>query len=300
MRGTIVSALALAVICAIGCGSDDGDGAASGGSAGTGQGGTGNAAGSGGSAAGLSLGGGGTGAGNGGSGGLAGGNEDECDGVDNDGNGIIDDVDVGKDGVCDCLRIATLGLKGEWGNGDIFAAWLDARSNNGATALDDQVLTPTLLAGFQVIVAQDVSKMGRSYAQSEVDALLGWVKSGGGFMTLIGYAEPTELANANLLLGAFGMSYGSQQILQKSGGSTVPVTGWVQHPVTNGVTLIGVDNGYPVQGSGATIATEQGFDLLKAQDVPKGRVLMWGDEWITYDSEWSGHPEYQVELRSCG
>ncbi len=27
-----------------------------------------------------------------------------CDGIDNDGNGIIDDVDVGHDGVCDCLR----------------------------------------------------------------------------------------------------------------------------------------------------------------------------------------------------
>ena len=26
-----------------------------------------------------------------------------CDGIDNDGNGIVDDVDVGHDGVCDCL-----------------------------------------------------------------------------------------------------------------------------------------------------------------------------------------------------
>jgi hypothetical protein len=23
---------------------------------------------------------------------------------------------------------------------------------------------------------------------------------------------------------------------------------------------------------------------------------MWGDEWITYDSEWKDHPDYQVEL----
>ena len=70
----------------------------------------------------------------------------------------------------------------------------------------------------------------------------------------------------------------------------------VAHPVTAGVTQIGVDNGYPVAGSGTTIATEQGHDLLKAQEVGAGHVLMWGDEWITYDSEWTGHPEYQVEV----
>ncbi len=26
-----------------------------------------------------------------------------------------------------------------------------------------------------------------------------------------------------------------------------------------------------------------------------GHVLVWGDEWITYDSEWSAHPDYQVQ-----
>jgi len=157
------------------------------------------------------------------------------------------------------------------------------------------VLTSSLLANFQVIVAQDLSKMGRSYAQSEVDALAAWVNAGGGFMTMIGYADPTEIQNVNTLLAAHGMSYGSQPILYV-GGSTTPVTNWVQHPVTNGVTQIGVDNGYPVQGTGTMLANEQGFDVLKVQEVGQGHVLMWGDEWITFDSEWSGHPEYQVEL----
>jgi hypothetical protein len=34
---------------------------------------------------------------------------------------------------------------------------------------------------------------------------------------------------------------------------------------------------------------------MRAREVGKGRVLVWGDEWITFDSEWSSHPEYQVE-----
>jgi len=218
-----------------------------------------------------------------------------CDGIDNDGNGVIDDLDVGNDGVCDCLRIATLGVVGTWGRGDVFTAWLDARSDKGAVDLNDQVLTQALLDPFQVVVAQDLSKMKRTYAPEEVAALEAWVQAGGGFMTLIGYDDPSELPNANTLLGAFGMSYDSVQILQKGGGSTVPVTQWVPHPVTQGVKLLGVDNGYPVQGAGTLLASEQGYELLHAEEVGAGHVLAWGDEWITYDSEWNTHPEYQVE-----
>jgi hypothetical protein len=128
-----------------------------------------------------------------------------------------------------------------------------------------------------------------------VAALDAWVRAGGGFMTLIGYGDPSERTNANTLLAPFGISYLEQQILQKSGGSTVPVTGWQAHPVSMGVTRIGVDNGYPVSGGGTLVASEQGFDMLRAVELDLGHVLVWGDEWITYDSEWTEHPDYQVE-----
>src|SRR5688572_1835779 len=74
-----------------------------------------------------------------------------CDGLDNDGDGVIDDVDTGGDGVCDCLRIATLGVSGTAGASGVFSSWLDARSDFGAVDLGDMVLTPELLAGFQII-----------------------------------------------------------------------------------------------------------------------------------------------------
>ena len=228
--------------------------------------------------------------------GSGGGGPEVCDGIDNDNDGIIDNVDIGNDGVCDCLRIATLGLPGQWGAGDVFAQWLDSRSNNGAVDLNDQELTKTLLDQYQVIVAQDVSKINRTYSAAEVAALSEWVNAGGGFMTLIGYADATERTNVNTLLEAFAMNYGAMPILGAVGGMTVPVTNWVAHPVTNGVSRIGVDNGYPVQGTGLTLASEQGYDVLKAQEVASGHVLVWGDEWLTYNSEWTGHPEYQLEL----
>src|SRR5690606_9597809 len=129
----------------------------------------------------------------------AGSNEDTCDGLDNDGNGIIDDVDVGNDGICDCLRIATLGEAGEWGNGDIFTTWLDTRSATGATDLADATLTLDMLSAHQVIVVQNVSVIGREYSDAEVTAFHDWIESGGGAMTLIGYADPDERANVNRL-----------------------------------------------------------------------------------------------------
>ncbi len=218
-----------------------------------------------------------------------------CDGVDNNCDGIIDNVDKNSDGICDCLLIATLGDAGTWGQGDVFATWLGARSNTGAAALLDQTLTPELLAKYEVIVAQDVH-LNHVYSDAEVQALQAWVQAGGGFMTLIGYANLGEETNVNRLLAPFSMSYADMQILPKRGGSTVPITEWVPHPIDQGITAVGVDEGCPVQGMGTVIATGGGNDVGLAQEVSTGHVFMWGDEWITYNSEWVQHPDYQVEL----
>lgn len=229
--------------------------------------------------------------GGGASGDAAGSDPEVCDGVDNDGNGVIDDVDVGGDGICDCLLIATIGRAGEWGDGDVFAAWLDERSDAGATPLGDQVLTPALLEPYQVIVAQDLR--GREYSEAEVTALRQWLEAGGGLMTLIGYGAPDERTNINRLLAPSGIRYDDEPIL--AGTPTIPVTTWHPHPVSEMVSQIGVDNGYEVSGAGDVIAEEGGFVLLRGTSMGLGKVLVWGDEWITYDSEWTEHPEYQLE-----
>ncbi len=119
-------------------------------------------------------------------------------------------MDVGKDGVCDCLRIGTLGQPGEWGDGNVFAAWLDARAAQGAVALGDQEINATTLGDLQVIVVQNVSEIGRDYSEVEVQALDAWIRAGGGLMTLIGYADSNERANVNRLLVPSGLSYAEQ------------------------------------------------------------------------------------------
>jgi hypothetical protein len=235
--------------------------------------------------------------------GSTGGVVEICDGIDNDGNGIVDDLDIGNDGICDCLKIATLGKRGTWGSGDVFGKWLDSRSVNGALNLNSAVLTQELLADQQVLVVQDVSSIGRTFSADEVRALEHWVRSGGGLMTLTGYTSGlVDIDNVNKLLSPYEMNYDWPGVLLRTGQETsLPVSSFHAHPVTDGVAAIGVDNGHPVSGrNGTTIGwgsdSSETWELLRVQEVGDGRILMWADEWITYDSEWETRPDYRVEL----
>jgi hypothetical protein len=230
-----------------------------------------------------------------------------CDGKDNDCNGIIDDVDVGHDGVCDCLNIATLGEIGPWSNGgDVFTTWLNARSPKGADALDDQVLTPDVLAPYEIVVALHVddttvsngattSKAHHDFSDAEAAAFSDWVNKGGGAMTTIGYTnnEAHEVLNVNRLLSPLGLAYSTTKLdLQGY------ITDWVMHPVTNGVSNIYIDNGVEPDGpNGLTLARDSGNRVaLQVAEPGSGHVVVWGDEWITYDSEWTDVTNQQVEL----
>ncbi len=229
-----------------------------------------------------------------------------CDGIDNDGDGIVDDVDVGRDGVCDCLKLATLGYPGLRGSDIVFDSWLTSRVNNAAVSLGAQTLTPELLAPFHVIVAQDVregsagsqgpgSGIGRAYSSAEVQVLSDWVAGGGGLMTLTGYADPSELGNVNKLLAPFDLSYGATAVL---GAGPLAIHGWAKHPIAEGVTAVIFDFGYPVAGGGTLLAWEPSpgnWDIGRVAEMGAGRIFAWGDEWVSYGSTWSSNPEFQVD-----
>jgi len=133
-----------------------------------------------------------------------------------------------------------------------------------------------------------------------------WVNKGGGLMTMTGYSSPpNDNANVNILLAPFGLSYGEVQILKKgASATTVPITEFAAHPITTGVTAVGVDNGYEVSGPAAqtrsptspSMQPEADTGSARPSKLAKGHVDVWGDEWITYNSEWVNHPDYQVPL----
>jgi hypothetical protein len=221
--------------------------------------------------------------------------------------------DAQGDGLCDCLRIGVLGYPGTSGDIDAIQKWMSARTAS-TEILANQVLTPRLLARFDVLIVQDVRDgvadgtvgqkgigvgIGRAFAGAEVQALKGWVDEGGGLLTLTGFGRKSgENTNINRLLEPFGLSYSPRSILYTGGGRlSIPVTHWnAAHPIASGVTQVGVMNGYPVSG-GTLIAWQpaQGaYDIGRAVESQRGHVFAWGDEWIEYDSEWS-NPAFQVQ-----
>jgi hypothetical protein len=232
-----------------------------------------------------------------------------CDGKDNDENGIVDDVDEGGDGVCDCLNIGTIGHIGPWSDGgNIFEDWLNARTPQGAVALEDRELTPERLAPLQVIVVLHVAELEavntannesapahHPFSDDEAEAFAEWVEDGGGVMTTIGYSldEAAEIVNVNRLLAPLGTGYSTTRFFYLNDF----ISNWEQHPVTDGVSNIFTLNGIEPDSGGMVLARGNGDSTaLRVLEVDKGRAVIWGDEWITYDSEWEDLEDQQVEL----
>jgi hypothetical protein len=229
-----------------------------------------------------------------------------CDGIDNDGNGIIDDVDAQHDGVCDCLNIATIGEIGPWSNGgDVFKTWLNNRSPTPAIELGDKVLSDDLLKPFQIVVVlyastMDLTGNGRTlpahhaFSDAEVAAFQRWVEHGGGVMTTIGYTadEAKEVVNVNRLLAPLGMAYSTTKLSEDG-----YVQDWVSHPITDQVHKIFTANGVEPDGAnGTTLAYDSAKRVaLQVAQLHDGHAVVWGDEWITYDSQWTAVQDQQVE-----
>jgi hypothetical protein len=234
------------------------------------------------------------------------GTETTCDGQDNDGNGIIDDVDVGGDGLCDCIRIGFFGeVASDAGSAtDSFEAWLIARSGlipiQHLAGRDE--LTAEWLASLQVLIVGGLKDRAASagnkpaFSSSEIAAFDDWIQNkGGGVITLSGYTS--NIADArpvSELIEHTGLSY---DLTSVSGPGVISEDGppvWLNgiatpdHPIVAGVEEVGIFYGYPVQGDGTVIFTGEGYKLGMAKQWGIGRVFAFSDEWITQDATWSG------------
>jgi hypothetical protein len=195
---------------------------------------------------------------------------------------------AGSGGGCNLLRIGIIGVPGANPSSD-FQAWLQALGTSAERVgtAPAEVFDDALLSKYDVII---LDQLVREYTAGEAGALQKWVLGGGGFVSMTGYTGgPTDF-RANTFLSPFGLSYGGALI---SG----PVTSFVPHPVTAGLTSVTFAGGYaiqqtPVAGVTTTeVATIGSAPVGEAILSGKGRGFVWGDEWIEFDSEWSTMPE---------
>ncbi|MEZ4221312.1 MAG: hypothetical protein R3B13_10345 [Polyangiaceae bacterium] len=217
--------------------------------------------------------------------------ETECDGVDDDCNGRVDDVDVAKDGICDCLRIGIIGSPGSNPSAN-FQAWLQGKGTSVERTHQtaSESFDAPLLSKYDVLI---LDRLPRDYTAAEASALAAWVDAGGGFISMTGYtgqAAPDFFTNT--LLAPFGLSY-------QPGLKSEPVTTFATHPVTQGLTSVTFLGGYLVADAGGTSGTSTVIGSISAGPVAyahergKGRAVVWGDEWIEFDSEWQSLPEIE-------
>jgi hypothetical protein len=232
------------------------------------------------------------------------GSEESCDGVDDNDNGIVDDVDVGKDGLCDCLAIGLLGEAANWGGDtNAFMDWLTERSSITPVRIaPGTAISADTFADLDVVILENLAQKGYSggYSAGEISAFGDWVESGGGVVGLTGYsANDQDVDATNQLLDPLGVSYAAIGLgsgLFPGTDKAITVDGFIKHPTTEGVEAIGIYYGYPVAGDGKVVIEQDGSDLAIAKDQiggeNGGKVFLWGDEWITYTPLWVDKEKY--------
>lgn len=227
--------------------------------------------------------------------------------------------DGGADCTCPPFNVAVIGKPGKWGanpGGDSDKAlqeWLNTSSVGTAKAdnfTNRVAFTPEFLATYNVIILASLSDnldMGPfwTFDAAEVAAFRDWVLQGGGVITLIGYSgDGAEVNPVNQLIEFSGISYNKDGIWTMCAGDhhvcacahSNTLADWnrtdpVVANLSNSVTWVGLENGRSINApADAHVAAKssEGKNALVGKIVGKGHVLAYGDEWITYTSQWNG------------
>jgi hypothetical protein len=218
-------------------------------------------------------------------------------------------------GRCTCFNIASIGLPGHTGfqgggmdSTTAFTDWLNTQSSAGVDLYEKrQTLSAAFLAKYDVLIVQWLvdgisGEDGTGYwtfTPDELQALKNWVEAGGGIITLSGYdAQAQEVTPLNQLVQAVtDMSYGTADVLGAVSssnyclGESDPLSGWVQSsPIGRHIEEVGAFHGRPIMvGPKGVVDCGSGTSVYAAhEDVGRGHVFAFTDEWVTYTSQWYG------------
>jgi len=196
-------------------------------------------------------------------------------------------------------------------------------------------LTAELLANYDVIILQSLSDKTSytqqgdywTYGADEIAVVQDWVQNkGGSIIALTGYFSnhSYEVEPTNQLIGFSGLSFEATDIIAEADcppnpsesahgqatcycwGGSVPISTWnTAHPIAKNVSAVGAFRGRSVKVasgiSAEVIATftpvggSTTYDVAVGVQSGSGRVFAFGDEWITYNSQWDGSDLSQPE-----
>jgi hypothetical protein len=223
---------------------------------------------------------------------------------------------------CKCHHFASLGTPSSksYGTGtdatNEFENWLVTKTNAQISFFltKPETLTLAWLSYYDIILLQDLRKW--TLTPQEIESFQSWVRLGGGVIALSGFYsdDATEIENTNALISVSGMhllatetasqgctdaaALASSQLLCPNNstsskcycwGNSTPLTEWNEtHPVRKNVTAIGGYRGRAVDPgiSGTTVLSFGGIPVGATRDVNVGKVFLFGDEFVTYFSQW--------------
>jgi len=221
-----------------------------------------------------------------------------------------------------CLSILSLGQPAAYGdqsgggdNTGAFQSFMNnytRNANTGTTSIMTMMkshtsLTDDLLNQYNVIVLQALEESEWTglwtYQQSDVDALAKWVRAGGALITMSGYGgNSSEVTPLNQLLSFSGISYNTGDTFVSCpdnmcycASNSIAFSGWTSNyasapELTHDLKKVGVFHGRSINCSDsdcqvfAKDASQGNVGVAKV--VGNGRIIAWGDEWVTYTSQW--------------
>ena len=222
---------------------------------------------------------------------------------------------------------------GSTDNTDAFQAFMNSNTKGTATMQMLQTFTHITdldLSNYDVIILQalytnpyDTTTGLWTYNAADAAALYDWVNNkGGAIIAMSGYFSDStvEIVPLNQLLAPFGITYDGDNTYTSNdcpntpnsgtlcycAYGSIPFNNWnTQVPdITRNLGKVGVFMGRSITCPGADcqIVGTNNVDTAAqskiagaAKVVGKGRVFAWGDEWVTYTSQWGLTPDPQYD-----
>lgn len=184
----------------------------------------------------------------------------------------------------DSLLDLQIGFLGSTDTGTALKNFFLAQTGKTTVTINPAALGASELAPFDLLI---VANLSRSYSPDEADALAAWVGGGKGVFFLPGFTGSNT--HHNSLLTRFKMQLNG---FIGGSGSNHDLLTFTNHPVAKDVAGLLFFGGASVGDvDGGDAATYPTYATLGADIVGRvglygaGRIIVFGDEWISYDQE---------------